>query len=327
MRISALDSGRKVLALCGGVGGAKLALGLSHLVDGDNLVLVVNTGDDFRHFGLPVSPDIDTVMYTLAGINNMEQGWGISNESWQAMNMLKRYGGEDWFQLGDRDIGTHLMRHELLSRGKTLSEVTALLSERLGITARIVPMSDDPVATLVRTGNGDLEFQDYFVRQQCKPRVTGLYYRRDADARPHGAVLEALSDPKLETIIICPSNPFLSVQPILELPGIVDAVRQSAAPVIAVSPIVSGQAIKGPTAKIMRELGIPASASAVAEHYLNLLDGFVLDTADADQQSSIEAMGLKVTVTNTVMNSLQDRVDLAANALRFAKQLRSVCAS
>ena len=312
-----------VLALSGGVGGAKLALGLSHLLAAEQLTIVANTADDFEHLGLPISPDLDTVMYTLAGRNNAEQGWGLAGESWQAMAMLGDYGGADWFQLGDRDIATHLVRGERLRGGDTLSEVTAYLCQRLGIAATVLPMTDDAVRTKILTADGELDFQHYFVREACRPSVSGFRFEGVANARPQADFMAALGSSQLEALVICPSNPFVSVQPILELAGVRAAMAAASAPVIAVSPIVAGQAIKGPAAKMMAELQMPATALAVAEYYAELVDGFVIDEADRDQADAIRALGLAVKVVPTVMKSLQNRIELARQVLAFARDCQA----
>ena len=312
----------KVLALSGGVGGAKLALGLSKILTAQQLAIVANTADDFEHLGLTISPDLDTVMYTLAGRNNLAQGWGLADESWQAMEMLKSYAAPTWFQLGDKDIATHLLRRQMLADGKTLSEVTEHLCRQLGITHSLLPMSDDAVRTWVSTANGDLPFQTYFVRERCQPAVRGFRFEGIATARPQPQFMTQLSDPLLSTILICPSNPFVSIGPILALAGVRNAMRNSTAPVIAISPIVAGAAIKGPTAKMMAETKMPVSALGVAEYYADLLDGFVIDEADADQAKDIERMGITVHVTRTVMHSLQDRIDLSRTTLEFSSRLK-----
>ena len=311
-----------VLALSGGVGGAKLALGLSKILAPQQLTIVANTADDFEHLGLRISPDLDTVMYTLAGRNNREQGWGLAEESWQAMEMLRTYQAPTWFQLGDRDIATHLVRRQMLAQGKTLSEVTEYLCRQLGVVHPLLPMSNDAVRTWVATADGDLPFQDYFVRERCQPAVRGFRFEGIENARPQPRFMALLADPQLSAILICPSNPFVSIDPILELAGIRAAMGNNSAPVIAVSPIVAGAAIKGPTAKMMAEARIPISALGVAEHYGDLLDGFVIDAADADQAREIERLGIAVHATQTVMHSLQDRILLARSTLEFASRLK-----
>lgn len=311
----------RILALTGGVGGAKLALGLYKVLAPEQLTIVTNTADDFEHLGLPISPDLDTLMYTLAGRNNTEQGWGLADESWQAMGMLKDYGAEDWFMLGDKDIATHLVRGQLLDHGQTLTQVTGHLCRQLGVQATVLPMSDDPVRTKVQTPDGELAFQHYFVRERCEPSVTGFRFDGLDSAQAQPQFLETLSSPDLAAVIICPSNPFVSVSPTLNLSGVRAALKATKAPVIAISPIVAGLAIKGPTAKMMQELNMPSSALAVAEYYGDLLNGFVIDDSDADQAEAIRALGMAVDVAPTVMKSLEDRVNLAERVLQFSRQL------
>lgn len=304
-------SQRKILALSGGVGGAKLALGLSRVMAPSELTVVANTADDFEHLGLHISPDLDTVMYTLAGLNNQEQGWGLAGETWSMLAAMEQLGGESWFRLGDRDIATHLRRSELLAAGKTLSDVTAELCQQLGIAQNLLPMSDDPVRTFVDTDQGELAFQHYFVREQCAPAVRGFKFKGLESASPSPAFMELLNDDDLQAVIICPSNPFVSVDPILKLAGVTEALKRSAAKVIAVSPIVSGLAIKGPAAKMMKELSMPVTADAVAQYYGDLLDLFVIDESDATLGGSIERIGVSVAATPTVMKTLKDRERLA----------------
>lgn len=310
-----------VLALTGGVGGAKLALGLSALLPPDRLTIVANTGDDFKHLGLHIAPDLDTVMYTLAGLANPEQGWGIAGESWAAMDALAGLGAETWFRLGDRDLATHLLRSQWLRAGKSLTAVTDLLCQRLGIPYRLLPMSDNPVRTLVATAAGELAFQHYFVRERCAPPVTGFRFAGIESARPQGDFMDRLRAPTLAATVICPSNPFVSIRPILGLPGVEAALRASAAPVIAVSPIVAGRALKGPAAKMMAELRLPATAAAVAAVYGDLLTGFVIDEADGAQADQIRDLGIEVLVVPTVMASREDKIALARHVLDFAASL------
>ena len=310
------------VALSGGVGGAKLALGLSRILAPAQLDVIVNTGDDFEHLGLTICPDLDTLTYTLAGLNNTETGWGRAGETWTFMASLRALGGESWFQLGDGDLAIHVERTRRLAAGEPLSRVTAELTARLGIELSVIPMSDDPVRTFVETAAGALAFQHYFVRDQCAPEVTGFEFRGAKTATPSPMALGALADPALDAVVICPSNPFISIDPILAVPGLRGAIEDAAAPVIAVSPIVGGKAIKGPTAKMMLELGVTQSAASVARHYDGLIDGFVLDSEDAASGDEIRALGLDVLTTNTVMQSLEDRVSLAANVLEFAAKLR-----
>jgi LPPG:FO 2-phospho-L-lactate transferase len=305
-----------IVALSGGIGGAKLALGLSRVLPPEKLVVVANTGDDFEHLGLSISPDIDTVMYTLAGLANQEFGWGRRDETWSFMETLSALGGEDWFRLGDRDLALHVERTRRLRAGETLTAITADLCGRLGVACRVLPMSDDAVRTRVRADDGWIDFQDYFVRRQCAPVVRELAFEGATTARP--AFLSALSDPLLTAVVICPSNPFISIEPILAMPGVRAALRDCAAPVIAVSPIIGGRAIKGPTAKMMQELGMEVSAASVAWHYGDLLDGYIVDHADAGAVVS----GSRVFVANTLMTTLADREALARVVLDAAAALR-----
>jgi LPPG:FO 2-phospho-L-lactate transferase len=323
--MSAADSSRKsmVVALSGGIGGAKLVLGLSRIVPAGDLVVIANTGDDFEHLGLAISPDLDTIMYALAGCDDPQRGWGRRDETWTFMAALAALGGETWFQLGDGDLATHVERTRRLAAGETLSAVTAALCRRLGIAARVLPMSDDKVRTRLRTSEGWLDFQDYFVRRRCVPSVLELVYEGAAAARAHPDALAALRDPRLRAVVICPSNPFVSIEPILAVPGLREAIATCAAPVVAVSPIIGGQAVKGPTAKMMRELALQVSAAGVAKRYDDLLDAYVLDRADADDAA---ALGIPVTVAHTLMVTLEDREGLARRVLAAADALAKAAA-
>lgn len=312
---------RTYLALTGGVGGAKLCLGFAHELAAGQIAFVVNTGDDFEHLGLHIAPDLDTLTYTLSGLSNPELGWGRRDETWNFIAAFGELGGETWFNLGDADLAIHLRRTELLRSGLGLGAVTAQLSAALGIEHVMLPMSDDPVRTRVQTATGALAFQHYFVRDRCAPAVTGFEFAGATSARATPAILERLSDPSLAAIFICPSNPYVSIDPILAVPGLADALEAAAAPVIAVSPIVDGTAIKGPTAKMMQELSVPASAAAVAAHYAGLIDGFIIDERDAAAQREVEALGIATTVTETVMLTLDDRTALARTALDFGHRL------
>lgn len=314
------EAERGVVALAGGVGGAKLAHGLYQVV-GERLAVVVNTGDDFEHWGLHISPDLDTVMYNLAGINHPEQGWGLAGESFRAMDMVTAYGGEAWFRLGDGDLGTHLMRTAALQKGETLMAVTRQLAQGLGIRASLLPMSNEPVRTLVHTDEGLLAFQHYFVRRRCEPRLQSLEFAGLDMARPTPEALSALRS--ATAVVLCPSNPYLSLDPILLLPGMAEALRDLDAPVVAVSPIVGGQALKGPAAKIMAELGMEVSATAVARHLASRirLDGFVLDAVDAALADEVANLGISPLATDTIMGTPEDRARLASEVLAFARDL------
>ncbi len=308
-----------VVALSGGVGGAKLALGLSRVLPPDELVVVCNTGDDFEHLGLCISPDIDTVAYTLAGVANQEVGWGRRDETWSFMETMADLGGETWFRLGDRDLALHVERTRRLRAGETLSAITAEMCARLGIGPRVLPMSDDAVRTRVRTDDGWIDFQEYFVRRRCEPVVHELAFHGASTAHAQPDFIAALEDPKTTAVVICPSNPFISIEPILAVPGVRDALMACKAPVIAVSPLIGGRAIKGPTAKMMAELGMTPSAGGVARRYNGLIDGYVCDFADMDQVAGIEA---RVTLAQTLMSTLADREALARTVLGAARVLR-----
>jgi len=307
-----------VVALSGGIGGAKLALGLSRVLPADELLVVANTGDDFEHLGLAVSPDIDTLMYTLAGIANPETGWGRAGETWSFMAALADLGGETWFRLGDKDLAVHVERTRRLRAGESLSAITDELGRRLGVASRVLPMSNDAVRTRVRTETGWIEFQDYFVGQQCRPVVRELAFAGAAEARPHPDFLAALARSDLRAVVICPSNPFISVEPILSVPGARAALAACPAPVIAVSPIIGGRAVKGPTAKMMAELGLDVSAATVADRYDDLLDGYVADHADADALFRVRP---RVFLAATLMTTLADREALARAVLNAADEL------
>jgi LPPG:FO 2-phospho-L-lactate transferase len=311
-------SKRKILALAGGVGGAKLALGLAHARPPEDLTIAVNTADDFEHLGFSISPDLDTVMYTLAGIANQETGWGRQNESWTVMEALGALGGETWFRLGDKDIATHIERTRRLRSGEKLSVVTDDLARKLGVRPRIVPMSDDSVRTIVTSDQGDLAFQDWFVRLRCEPAARAVRFAGAAMAKPHPALLELAG---LAGIVVCPSNPFVSVSPILALPGVRPALEKAKVPRLAVTPIVGGQAIKGPAAKMLAELGHDVSALGVARFYKGLIDGFVLDQEDAGLAPAIEALGMKVRIRDTMMRSDADKKRLAAEVVEFVDEL------
>ncbi|MDE0334950.1 MAG: 2-phospho-L-lactate transferase [Defluviicoccus sp.] len=311
-----------ILALAGGVGGAKLARGLADALDPDRLTVAVNTGDDFEHMGLPISPDLDTVMYTLAGRANPETGWGVAGETWSFIEAVGDLGGETWFRLGDRDLATHVLRRRMLDAGKTLSEATDALAAALGIRHRIVPMSDRAVRTVVETDEGTLPFQDYFVRRRCEPRVAAFRFDGIEAAAPSPGLAAVLSDRDLEAVVICPSNPYVSVAPILGIPAVAEFVDARRVPIVAVSPIVGGQAIKGPAAKMMVELGAETSALGIARHYGARIDGLVIDEVDAALAPDVEALGVAVHVAQTVMRSQEDSRALARETLAFAAGMR-----
>ena len=305
----------KIVALAGGVGGAKLAHGLAQVLPPEDLTVIVNTGDDFEHYGLYISPDLDTVCYTLAGLANPETGWGRVGESWQAMTNVKRLGGPGWFNLGDQDLGTHLERTRRLNRGETLSQITQEFCKAWGIGPTVLPMSDQQVRTIVETDEGELAFQEYFVHRRCEPRVKGFRFDGIEMAEAVPGALEALDI--ADVVVICPSNPWVSIDPILEVTHLRSMVNRPPS-IVAVSPIIGGQAVKGPAAKMYTELGIQPSALAVAEHYHNLLNGFVLDNVDEDLAGKITIPTL---TTDTLMTSLTKRARLAGDVLNFIRRI------
>jgi LPPG:FO 2-phospho-L-lactate transferase len=347
-----------VLALSGGIGGAKLALGLARVLPPQELIVVANTGDDFEHLGLSISPDLDTLTYALAGLDNPDTGWGRRDETWSFMEALAEVGGETWFRLGDRDLALHVERTRRLRNGESLSAITADVVRRFEIASHILPMTDDRVRTMVRTRDVMLEFQRYFVERKCEPKVVGFAFEGNESAVPHPEILSALRNPHLRSVVICPSNPYISIDPILALPGMRAALKAAMAPVIAVSPIIGGRAVKGPLAKMMAELGLAADARTVAAHYGDILDGYVIDTTDIVRTVSarygdtldgnlidttdmvrtvsarygdtldgnlidtVDGFGVPVTVVPTLMRTLADREALARSVLDFADALR-----
>ncbi len=307
-----------VAALAGGVGGAKGALGLYRILPPNTLTVIVNTGDDFEHIGLPISPDLDTVMYTLAGIYHREQGWGLAGDTFHSLEMLGRYGAPTWFRLGDKDMATHIVRRYLKDQGWPLSRITDHLRRSLGVHARILPMSDDPVRTLVVTPEGTLPFQEYFVHRRQAPPVKSLRFQGIEDARPAPGVLSALQNAR--AIVIAPSNPYLSVDPVLALPGVRDVLRERRQRVVAVTPIIGGEAVKGPLAKLMREFGHEPSALVVARYYQDILGNFVLDERDAHLAEAIRALGIRVAMTDTLMRTDEDKERVARVALNLVEE-------
>jgi LPPG:FO 2-phospho-L-lactate transferase len=307
-----------VVALSGGVGGAKLALGLYRILPPNMLTVVANTGDDFEHLGLSISPDLDTLLYTLSDQANRELGWGRRGETWTFMAALEKLGGESWFRLGDGDLATHVERTRRLAAGESLSAIIDDFRQRFGIAARLLPMSDDRVRTRLDTDQGRLDFQDYFVRLRCEPLVRRLEFTGSENARPNQNFLAALANPELRAVVICPSNPFISVDPILAIPGVRQALRDCRAPVIAVSPIIGGKAVKGPTAKMMGELGLPVDAAAVARHYGDFLDIYIADETDRE---AVAVLDVPVVLALTLMVTLEDREELARTVLGAADRL------
>jgi LPPG:FO 2-phospho-L-lactate transferase len=322
----------KIVALAGGVGGAKLADGLARLLPPDDLTIIVNTADDFEHFGLYICPDLDTVCYTLAGLANPKTGWGRAGETWQAMDNLRRLRAPDWFNLGDRDLATHLERTRRLKDGQSLSQVTRAFCAAWGVRHTVLPMSDQPVRTMVDTVEyGELPFQEYFVKHRCEPRVKGFRFAGAETARPAPGVREALD--QADAIVLCPSNPWVSIDPILvtlnpqssilnpqsSILNPQSTILNPQSSILAVSPILGGQTVKGPAAKMFAELGIPPSALAVAEHYRGLLTDFVLDRRDRPQAEAVAALGMRPHVTNILMKKLSDRPRLAQDVLNLIR--------
>jgi LPPG:FO 2-phospho-L-lactate transferase len=309
-----------IVALAGGVGGAKLAHGLyHHLADPDTLTVIVNTADDFDLYNLHISPDADTVMYTLAGIANEDTGWGIQGDTWETLAALRRYGEDTWFQLGDRDFATHILRTQRLRSGWRPTRVLASMTEALGVSARILPMSDDPVATLILTESGELAFQDYFVRRHHADEVIGVRFLGIETATLSEEVHRAVGS--ADAIIFCPSNPIVSIGPIVAIPGMRPLLASSTVPRVAVSPIVGGHALRGPADKMLAGLGYLPSCVAVAELYQDIIDGFVIDSLDSEAAPRIEALGIQVLVTDTIMRQAPDRLRLAGEVLEFASGL------
>ena len=309
---------RHILALSGGVGGAKLAAGLAAILPPEQLTIAVNTGDDFEHLGLTICPDIDFVVYALAGLNDEQRGWGAAGETWQAMQRLGALGEEQWFNLGDRDMAMHIARSWRLRAGESLSQATARLTKALGIAHKVVPMSDAPVRTQVETAEGWLDFQHYFVREQCRPAVKAIRFQGVLGAMPAPGFQQALERDDLAAIILCPSNPFLSVDPILAVVGVREAITARKVPLVAVSPLVGGKAIKGPLAKLLGELGQACDNQALIAHYNGLIDHLLIDTCDAAEAEGLRQAGVSVTVTGTVMCTAKDREGLAREALSAA---------
>ena len=312
-----------IVALAGGVGGARLAVGLAALLPPERLIIVVNTGDDFEHLGFTVCPDLDTVMYTLAGLANPQQGWGRADETWSFMETLGQLGGETWFRLGDRDLAVHVARTQSLARGESRSDVTRALCRKLDVEHAVVPMSDESVRTFVQTDVGELSFQEYFVRRRCEPAVSAFRFAGSENAKVPRVLRDLFDAVQVEAAIVCPSNPYVSIAPMLALSEIRDWLERRTFPVVAVSPIIGGDAVKGPAAKMMRELGLAASASAVAEHYGALVDGWVIDRRDENLAPAIEGRGRKVVVAETLMTDRTLSLELARIVVELATRLRA----
>jgi LPPG:FO 2-phospho-L-lactate transferase len=316
-------SHHSVVALAGGVGGARMAYGLAHMLPGPRLTVIVNVGDDFEHYGLKISPDLDTVCYTLAGLENPQFGWGRNGESWRVIESAVKLGGPDWFRLGDQDLATHLERTRRLRLGHTLTQVTQDFCAAWDVPALVLPVSDDPIPTIVHTKHENLTFQEYFVLHKCAPQVTGFTFENVENSAPTAQVMLALQQAAL--VVICPSNPFVSVEPILAVPGIREVLIRRRAErrlkLLAVSPIIGGKTVKGPAAKMYQELGFNPSALEVARQYVGLLDGFVLDVVDESLTRKIQVEGIQTRVTDTVMVTPEDRTRLASEVLEFGFSL------
>ena len=306
----------KILALAGGVGGAKLCLGLTKVLGPDQLQIVVNTGDDEEFYGLHVSPDLDTVTYTLAGMSNPDTGWGIRGDTFDTLSSLGRLGQDTWFGVGDRDLATHIVRTNMLGQGRSLSDVAEHISRSLGVEHSIAPMTDDRVRTTVLTESGPMPFQTYFVKLRCEPRVTGVRFDGAEESTMSSALAKSLVS--CDVLVLCPSNPYLSVAPILSIPGVRRSIEELASVRIAVSPIVRGRALKGPAAKMLSELGEDVSCVGVARQYVGLCDIFVIDEVDRGFSDDIRSLGMEAVVLDTVMNTEDDKIALARSVLDIA---------
>jgi LPPG:FO 2-phospho-L-lactate transferase len=311
-----------IVALCGGVGGAKLADGLQQCLAPGELHVIVNTGDDFEHRGLPICPDLDTVLYTLAGVANASQGWGRADETWQVQTQWRELGIETWFQLGDRDIALHLYRRELQSQGMRLTQISRTLAERFGVASHLLPMCDVPAPTTVLTDAGEMPFQEYFVKQQCRPAVRGFRYGATGTVDLTAEIRRTLEDDNLDGIVLCPSNPYLSVAPILAVPGMRECLAQARVPIIAVSPLIGGAAVKGPAAKIMQELNLPVSPLEIARGYADFLDAMLIDPADAQLIALRESGDPEIEAAPIMMRTQDDRRALASVCLDMLRRYR-----
>ena len=313
-------SDNNLIAITGGIGGAKLCYGLDQILQPEKLRVIVNTGDDFLYLGFYISPDIDTLIYTLAGVNNKETGWGREDETWKTHNVLGQLGADNWFKLGDKDLALHLHRSKALRNGETLTSITQDIAERFKLKTIILPMSDHMIQTVVETDKGSMPFQEYFVKESNNPKVREISF----ESKHHETtkeVLEAINDPELTGFLIAPSNPYLSVDPILSIDKIKQTIMQSNKPRVAVSPIIGGDSVKGPTAKIMEEMGLEVSVMTIANHYENLIDGLIIDNTDEEYIQAIESSGIKVKVSNILMNNNDDKTRLAEEAIEFLNEL------
>ena len=316
-----MGSAGRILLITGGIGGAKLSVGFSKIYESGLLSFVVNTGDDFDYMGLRICPDIDTLLYSLSDQADQKRGWGLFDETWNCLDSLKKFGCETWFNLGDKDLATHIYRNYLMMRGHSLSDITLDIAKQFSINSLIMPMSNELLQTVLHTDEGSLDFQDYFVRRRCMPVVRSVSFANVESARPSAVLLDYFAKTPPEVIVLCPSNPFLSIDPILNVPGLTQLILDSGAPVLAISPIVNGDSLKGPTAKILTELGMSVCAVQIAkyyqENYPGLISTFVIDNSDIGLTNRIQDLGLNVFVTHTIMNSEREKVELAESLLGF----------
>ena len=313
-------SDKNFIALSGGIGGAKLCFGLNQILEPKQLQVIANTGDDFLYLGFYISPDIDTLIYTLAGINNKEEGWGRADETWKTHNVLGQLGADNWFKLGDKDLALHLHRSKAMRNGETLTSITQDIAERFEIGSKILPMSNHMIQTILHTEKGLLSFQDYFVKEANKPKIKKISFK-SKHPETTKEVLEAINDPGLTGFLIAPSNPYLSVDPILSIDKIKQTIMESNKPRIAVSPIIGEDSVKGPTSKIMKEMGLEVNVTTIAKHYENLIDGLIIDNTDEEYVQAIESSGIKVKVSNILMNNNDDKIRLAEEAIEFLNEL------
>ena len=313
-------SDNNLIAISGGIGGAKLCYGLDQILQPEQLRVIANTGDDFLYLGFYISPDIDTLIYTLAGVNNKETGWGREDETWKTHNVLGELGADNWFKLGDKDLALHLHRSKALKNGETLTSITQDIAERFKLKNIILPMSDHIIQTVVDTDKGSMPFQEYFVKESTTPKVREISFE-SKHPKTTKEVLEAINDPELSGFLIAPSNPYLSIDPILSIDKIKQTIMQSNKPRVAVSPIIGGDSVKGPTAKIMEEMGLEVNVITIANHYENLIDGLIIDNTDEEYIQAIESFGIKVKVTSILMHDNDDKTRLAEEAIEFLNEL------
>ena len=313
-------SENNLIAISGGIGGAKLCYGLDQILQPEQLRVIANTGDDFLYLGFYISPDIDTLIYTLAEVNNKETGWGREDETWKTHNVLGELGADNWFKLGDKDLALHLHRSKALRNGETLTSITQDIAERFKLKTIILPMSDHMIQTVVDTDKGSMPFQEYFVKESTNPKVREVSFE-SKHPETTKEVLEAINDPEVTGFLVAPSNPYLSIDPILSIDKIKQTIMQSNKPRVAVSPIIGGDSVKGPTAKIMEEMGLEVNVITIANHYQDLIDGLIIDNTDVEYVQAIESSGIKVKVSNILMNNNDDKTRLAEEAIEFFNEL------